>query len=528
MMRADSGAVRLRACNFGKVVEHSYLEGGIMTISKETEAEILRLYHAEKWKQNTIANQLGLHSSTVYRVLRRNGLKKPVQIRSSIADEYVPFIRRTLEKYPKLNATRLFHMVKSRGYAGGVDHFRDVVARHRPGQKAEAYLRLSTLPGEQAQVDWAYFGKLKIGEAERRLVGFVMVLAWSRRVFLRFYFGDCTANFLRGHVEAFEHFQNVPREILYDNLKSAVLERFGTAIHFNQELLSLAAHYRFAPKPVPVARANEKGRVERAIRYIRSSFFAARTIKSLDELNREALEWCEQEAVERKCPGNNSLTVAAAFYLERNTLLPLPDVPYPVHERKAVQVGKTPYVRFDLNDYSVPHDCVRKLLTVEATPDRVCILDGVKQVAAHVRSFDKGKQIEDEKHVAELVLVKKQASKHRGMNRLNHVAPSCTDFFKRAAERGHNMGRLTQLLIRLLDLYGAAELEAALAEVLAAGSIHSAAIQETLEKRRRAKGLAPPVLLRFAKSSSANELSIVPKSLAKYDELLIQEGEDSE
>ena len=113
-------------------------------------------------------------------------------------------------------------------------------------------MRLSTLPGEQAQCDWAHFGKLKVGNAERRLLAFVMVLSWSRKIFLRFYFGDSTANFLRGHAEAFEYYGGVAREILYDNLKSAVLERVGDAIHFNPDLLSLAAHYRFAPKPVDV------------------------------------------------------------------------------------------------------------------------------------------------------------------------------------------------------------------------------------------------------------------------------------
>jgi len=126
-------------------------------------------------------------------------------------------------------------------------------------------LRLTTLPGEQAQVDWGLFGRVRIGDAEHRLLAFVMVLSWSRRIFLRFYLGDGTGNFLRGHVDGFDHFGCVPREILYDNLKSAVIERIDSAIRFNTDLLELAAHYRFAAKPVPVARPTSKGRVERAL-----------------------------------------------------------------------------------------------------------------------------------------------------------------------------------------------------------------------------------------------------------------------
>lgn len=497
-----------------------------MTISKETEAEVVRLFHAEGWLQNTIAKQLQIHHNTVARVLARNGIaSRPTRGRPSLADKYIPFVINTLEKYPKLNATRLHEMVKERGYTGGVDHFRDIIARFRPRSKAEAYLRLTTLPGEQAQVDWGYFGKLKVDNAERRLLAFVMVLSWSRRIFLHFYFGDVTANFLRGHIEAFNHFEAVPREILYDNLKSAVIERLGSAIHFNPELLALAAHYHFAPKPVGVRRANEKGRVERAIRYIRQSFFAARKFTDIDDLNNQALAWCEQEAKQRQNPQDKTITVAQAFEKEKLVMLPLPDATYPVYDRKPVYARKTPYIRFDLNDYSIPHNLVGKSLLVEATLEQVSIVDGFTQVAKHKRSFDKGQQIEDAKHVEGLVFVKREASKHRGMNRLYHVVPSSKQYFKQTAERGHNTGRLTQLLIRLLDMYGASELEAAISVALTANSFHSSSIQQILEQRRKAKGMAPPVLLRFSNDKRIDELNVQPKPLDIYDQLLQQEEE---
>jgi transposase len=497
-----------------------------MAIEKETEAEIVRLFHAEGWKQATIAAQLSIHYSTVRRVLDRSGLMpKEFSARRSMVDKYIPFIKETLEKYPKLNASRLHYMVKMRGYEGGVDHFRHIIARYRPNPAPEAYLRLTTLPGEQGQVDWGHFGKINIGRAERRLLAFVMVLSWSRHIFLRFYLGDGTGNFLRGHVEAFEHFQAVPREILYDNLKSAVLSRIGSAIYFNPEILALASHYRFAAKPVAIARGNEKGRVERAIRYIRDSFFPARRWQDLDDLNQQAIEWCKQEARERRCPQDKSLTVAEAFEKEKPFLLAQPGAPYPVYDRIPVRVGKTPYVRFDLNDYSVPHQYVRKQLLVEATLKEVRVMDGLTIAAKHERSFDKDKQIEEKEHVEGLVAVKREASKHRGMNRLHHVAPSSGEFFKQAAQRGCNMGRLTQFLTRLLDLYGAVEFEAALSEVLAAGAIHSSAVEQALERRRYARKQAPPVPLKFA--SHIDEFNVVPKSLAMYDTLLKGEEVDN-
>lgn len=513
-------AVHIFAWIFGEAVDVTANSSGeLKTMRKETEAEVLRLFHAEGWRRNTIAKQLGLHHSAVARVLARNGLLPDARRqRKSMSDEFVPFIRQTLEKYPKLAATRLHQMVKSRGYTGGIDHFRDIVATLRPTPKGEAYLRLSTLPGEQAQCDWAHFGKLTVGNAERRLLAFVMVLSWSRNIFLRFYFGDSTANFLRGHVEAFEYYNSVPREVLYDNLKSAVLERIGDAIHFNPDLLSLAAHYRFAPKPVAVRKANQKGRVERAISYIRTSFFAGREFADIDELNEQAMAWCLEESLSRKQPPDRLQTVGEAFEKERSSLMELPAAPFPVYERKPVQAGKTPYVRFDLNDYSVPYKYANDRLIVEATLKWVYITNGQELVATHPRVFGKGQTVEDGEHLKELVEFKKKAKKHRPMDRIRNVVPSSEVYYKHAAERGHNLGRLTQLLVQLLDLYGAAEMEAAVAETVASGVFHSATIQRILERNRRRRGVVPPVRLHFSQRK-LEELTVIPGGLEKYDNL---------
>jgi len=230
-----------------------------VTISAELEAQILRYYHVEKWRPGTIARQLGVHHGTVARVLAQAGLPRlGRRQRPSQIDPYLPFILETLEKFPTLTASRLYAMVRERGYPGGPNHFRHVIAWHRPRPKAEAYLRLRTLPAEVGQVDWAHFGRHAIGRALRPLMAFVMVLSYSRDIFLHFFLNACIENFLRGHVGAFRKWRGVPRALLYDNLKSVVLERSGDAIRFHPTLLEFAGHYRFEPRPVAVARGNEK------------------------------------------------------------------------------------------------------------------------------------------------------------------------------------------------------------------------------------------------------------------------------
>jgi transposase len=230
-----------------------------MTISSDLEAQILRYYHVEKWRMGTIARQLCVHHGTVARVLRQAGLPRlGGPARPSTVDPYLPFLRETLQKFPTLTASRLYAMVRERGYRGGPDHFRHLVSLHRPRPPAEAYLRLRTLPGEQAQCDWAHFGHLAIGRARRPLMAFVMVLSYSRSIYLRFFLDARMENFLRGHVGAFAAWSGVPRILQYDNLKSVVLERQGDAIRFNPALLEFAAQHRFEPRPVAVARGNEK------------------------------------------------------------------------------------------------------------------------------------------------------------------------------------------------------------------------------------------------------------------------------
>ena len=183
-----------------------------MVTPPDIEAQILRYYHAEKWRVGTIAGQLHVHHSVVTRVLAQAGLPRiGPPARPSQIDAYLPFIRQTLETFPTLTASRLYVMVRERGYRGSPDHFRHLIACHRPRPKAEAYLRLRCLPGEQAQVDWGHFGHLEIGRARRPLMAFVMVLSHARQIFLRFFLDARMENFLRGHVAAFSAWHGVPR-----------------------------------------------------------------------------------------------------------------------------------------------------------------------------------------------------------------------------------------------------------------------------------------------------------------------------
>jgi hypothetical protein len=233
-----------------------------------------------------------------------------------------------------------------------------------------------------------------------------------------------------------------------------------------------------------------KGRIERAIRFVREAFFAARTFRDLDDLNAQALAWCQGAAAERPCPEERSRSVRELFAEERPHLLALPPTPFPTEEQVTVSVRKTPYLRFDLNDYSVPHTHVQRTLTVLASLDTVRILDRHTVIATHRRSFDRGAQIEDPAHIAALVAHKRAARAHRAQDRLHQAAPSARALFLRAAERGVHLGVLTRGLLQLLDTHGAAALEAAIAATLAEDAAHLGAVRHFVDRHAHARALS--------------------------------------
>src|SRR5262249_16265505 len=211
-------------------------------ITPEQLAIIRRLFHAEHWKIGTIASELGLHPDTVKRALRTDSFNSARPVTARPSDPFLELIVSTLKQHPRLRATRLFQMLRDRGYQGSISQLRRLVRQLRP-PTSEAFLRLSVLPGEQAQIDWASFGTVTIGRANRRLSCFVLTLSYSRAFYFEFFFDQTLENFFQGHVNAFRDLGGVVRTCLYANLKAVVLERHGQSVRFHPRLLELCGHY---------------------------------------------------------------------------------------------------------------------------------------------------------------------------------------------------------------------------------------------------------------------------------------------
>jgi transposase len=490
-------------------------------IGAEQRAHIRRLYFAEHWKVGTIAEQLGVHHDTVRRAIdadRFGGGQSRAVV--SVLDPYKPFIADVLAQHPRLRSTRLYEMLKARGYTGSTIVVRRYVRSVRPLPR-EAFFQLETMPGEQGQVDWASFGKIRIGAATRALSCFVMVLSHSRAMYARFVVDQTMESFLRCHVLGFEAFGGVPRALLYDNLKSVVLERAGEHVRFHPRILELAGHYHFAPRPCAPYRGNEKGKVERTIQYLRHSFFAARRFVSIAELNEQLGEWVERIAFARPRPQDpDRQTVGVAFEQERPRLLPLPEHPFACDVVRGVSSGKTPYIRFDLNDYSIPATLVRLPLTLIASETTVRIVDVETEVARHVRSYDRGRRIEDRAHLEQLAENKRRASELRGRDRLTEVCPGAGALLEQVALRGGHLGGTTTRLLHLLDREGARALDQAIGEAMSRGAASAEAVAHVLDQQRRARNAPPLIDVVLPDDPRVRDVRVTPHSLASYDDAL--------
>jgi transposase len=490
-------------------------------IAPELKAEIRRLFFAEHFKIGTIADGMGISWDTVRQAIGSSVFNRTRFVRPSLTEPYLGFIKATLERFPRLRATRLHRMLAERGFTGSVRAVRRVVAELRPVGR-EAFLRRVTLPGEEAQVDWASFGEVDVEGTKRRLSCFLMVLSYSRALYLEFAFDQKMESFLRGHVHAFEAFGGVPRVLMYDNLRSAVLDRVGDAIRFHPRLLELAGHYHFAPRPCAVAAAHQKGRVERAVRYVRDAFYAARPFRGLAALNEEAHAWQEEVALSRGWPQDPSRTVAAALAEERSRLLPLPAHPFPCDLVTPIRSGKTPYVRFEANDYSIPAALAGRWLTLVASLETVRILDGQTEVAVHRRSFGRTRVLEDPAHLAPLLAERRKAEASSRAGRLLRAAPSLQAFLAAAVDAGERLRPTVLSLERLLDQYGPDALRAAAEQAVARGTPRAPSVAFLLSRTARPR----PAPVTLTSRPDLAGLVITPASPAIYEELTRKEEDD--
>lgn len=484
-------------------------------ISAELEADIRRLFFAEHWKVGTIVTQLGVHPDVVERAIGSLGpapINRPPP--PSLLDPFKPFIAETLERYPRLRATRLNDMIVERGYTGSQRTVTRYVGEVRPAPKSEVFLRNVPLPGEQAQVDWGHLGTLRVQGGERALWVFVMTLAYSRAIFAELVLDLSVHSLRRSLLRAIVFFGGVTRQWLFDNPKTVVLERQGDLVRYHPDLLALTATLHVQPRLCGVRKPHHKGGVERAVRYLKERHFAARLIHSLDHGNAELRRFLDEIAMRRRHPVQQARTVAEVLEDERAHLLVLPSALPSADQVTPVPVDKTATVRFDCNRYSVPPEHARTTLTLVASDSEVRFLDGERVVAAHPRCWGKRQDVDDPAHRRAVLETKPAARDGSGRRRLLAAAPRMQALLEHWLHEGRNMGSLVARTLKLLDLYGERTFVQALDSLLERGSHDLGALAILCDQVQRPERPSLPLVL----GDHVPDRDVVPHDLGGYDD----------
>lgn len=486
-----------------------------MTIERSTEVEIRRLYFREHWKRGTIVAQLGVHADVVERVIGPLGPEpKNAAPRPTVLDDYRGFVLETLERYPRLTCTRIYDMIVERGYTGSLRTLRRFVFVHRPRPRREVYVRIETLLGEQSQIDWAHVGHIRVKGGTRPLYCFVLLLKHSRAMWAELVLEQTTASLIRSLVRAAQYFGGVTHQWLFDNPKSIVAAREGSAIRFAPDLVELAGTLHVSLRACRVRKPTDKGGVERGIRYLKTRFFPARVIPSLEAGNAALWHFLENVAMKRTHPVQRERTVEDVLAEEKTRLLPLPPSSIPTELVTSVPADKTALISFDTNRYSVPPEAANRILTLVASDAEVRLLDGARVVGTHARSWAKNTTIEDPAHRKATLAHKPGARDGKGRDRLRAEIPQADELMRLWLEDGRNVGSLIARTLKLLDLYGAKVVAAAVDDLLAKSSHDFGALAILCEQRRTKPRRVLPVEL----GPHVVDRDVIPHDLGGYDD----------
>lgn len=492
-------------------------------IDSAIQADILRLYFVDKFSQRVIANRMKVHRSTVSAVVRRRSVRLTAaekMPRRSILEPYYALIEDLLQKDVSRSAVNILQCLREKGYTGGITILKDYLSVCRPSPEPEAYLSLEFLPGQAAQVDWGEFGDVFL--IGRKVHCFVMVICWSRLLYLEFTLSANFESFIRCHEHAFAFFQGVPREIWYDNLASAVAERRHKLVRFNPRFSVYAGHHRFRPVACNKGAGHEKGRVEDGVGYIRYNFWPGRTFSGLDDLNAQAVRWRDKFANARTHAATRKVPVLM-FEQEKENLMPCGD-PFDTDEVRSPRVSSMFRINFDSNSYSIPWRLKGKIVTIRANTDGVNIFYGHRRIAAHARSWEKNKDIKNPAHEDGLKELKPGASVSMEIASVKALGPEAEKYLSLIPSQTASIrGELKHLMV-LIAVYGERLVLETINKALREGVIGAVYLERWLvQGESKLKEKSPPPM---TFDDPRLDLPHITTDIRSYNAILLKDEED--
>lgn len=469
-------------------------------IEDELIARVLQLYETEKLSMRQIAAYCGMCRKTVSRIIHDGARVRRRKDFDGIVAPYRRLIESWYAEHPRLQATQVHERLKGLGFTGSYPTVNRATKKLRAKKPVMFHERV-LLPAEEAQVDWMVL-TLPWGT----VYGFVYILAWSRYLVIRFYPRMTFEFFLAGHLEAFRECLGIAHAHRYDNLRSVVIAR-KPVLRLNAQFVDFARHYGFAIHPCTPYRANEKGRVERVIRDVRS-FLYTQNPKDLDDLNRLVDRWCRTRnntphSMTGRSPSDASFD---------EPLKPLPAIGYPAKRVVVATVTKTGFVEVETNRYSVPSRYSGQSVTVAIYPEKIEVIVNSHPVATHRRSFGKKQTIEHPTHRTDLLDITPAYKEKRIFLLMTRMNADIARFIQDGERDGVDPLKTAHALFRLLVKFGKPCLLSAVREALVQKAIRPDVVAAIL-----ARPVSPAVCPVTPQSADLLAISYAERSLADYD-----------
>ncbi len=488
-------------------------------IDRRTVFEIHRLAN-EKLSIRKISETLGLNRKTVRKYLKDPNPKRPKIRRPSMLDPFRDHIARMLTTDPRASAVVIHQRLSEFGFTGGITILRDCLRKVRPlSKRREAFLRFESAPGEQCQIDWGHFGSLSYGNTKRKLYCLAVVECHSRMLYVEFTHSQRQETLHGCLLNAFRFFQGTPKEIVHDNMVSAVTEREGSLVRFNEAFLEFLRPFKVVPKACTVARPQEKGKVEKgAIHFIRNNFWPLRTFRDLRDLQTQANHWRDQVANKRVHQTTGERPIDR---FKPQAMSPLPELLPDCREKALAKVHPDFSVRFDGNTYTVPPWTIGKQLLIKADNHTVTVFFKEKAIATHPRSWKRKERIELPHHRE---AAKRQKHRHwlsEEVAAFISLGEEAKTYLERLAATNQPIKKSVRKLLFLKDEYGSCALIEAIRRAISHNAYGAHYIENILYQEMTPKRNHPPVRV---KEEHLNRIRLEEPSLSEYDAMVVKRG----
>ncbi|RPI89313.1 MAG: IS21 family transposase [Planctomycetaceae bacterium] len=494
-------------------------------------AEIRRLSEIERLSARAIAGRLRCSRRTVVAALALSQPPgKAAASRSSLVDPYVDQIQEILTQHPQLSAVRIHEEIARGpdGYRGSVIVLRRYLRKVRP-TPGRVYQEVHYDPAQAMQIDWGECGRVQVGSTSRKVSVFVAVLCYSRLIYIEFTLSQRKAEFYRGLVNALTFFGGSPRQVIFDNLKAAVVNGSGRHACLHPEFLALCGYFCLQPIACEARDPESKGITEAGVRYVKRNALAGRAdeLRRFEDYLALAPRWRDEVANLRLHESTRERPIDR-FQQERALLRPLPADPFDTDETASVIVSPMARIEFDGNRYSTPPQVVRKPVTVRASRDELRVLYEGREVARHVRCHDRNQLLALPEHRLAALALRQRARPDALAQEFDDWGPEAHEFHLQLRQRPVKTGIHLKRLLALARVYGRTEVLGAIARAVELKTYDAAYVENLLMAERRRRQLPTPTLPTPKRRELIDEIELDPADPAFYDRFCHDTEEDSD